>query len=284
MRIGLVHVSARHDTWGKYILWGLRQHFPQHEAVWCGLWVDVDEFRWAKPDCDIYVRIEDSGTYEIPKAYRPLIYWCGDTHIADGVPRKQIAQDADFTFVAQKNAVGDIGDEWLPHSAWYTREGEQRSRFVSAALVLDKYNPVFRHRTELAQKIWARYKAKGVTLKSGIYFKQMADLYGQSQIVWHHSVGNDLAMRHFEGAACGSAVVCSRVKDNGIEEIFGDLLFQYDTGEELMDILDRAADPRKALGEGLRERGRELHKLVTGRHMYRHRLERLVARCEALGR
>ena len=77
-------------------------------------------------------------------------------------------------------------------------------------------------------------------------------------------------------------MVCSRVKDNGIENIFGDLLFQYDTDEELMDILDRAANPRRALDEGFRERGRELHKLVTAKHMYRNRLERLVEKCVEL--
>lgn len=288
MRIGLIHLSTRHDTWGKYILWGLRKWFPMHMVEWCGLQTDIDQFDWAPPNCDIYIRIEDSGTYAVPTAYRPLIYWCGDTHIQDGVDRKQIALAADFTFVAQKNAVGDIGDEWLPHSAWYAREGESRPMFVSAAMVLDPDAcSLFRPRTALAGKIQDRYGVpfagtNRVVIKSGIYFKRMADLYGRSLIVWHHSVGNDVAMRHFEGAACGAAVVCSRVKDNGIEDIFGDLLFQYDTGEELMNILDRAADPRKALGEGFRERGRELHKLVTAKHMYRHRLERLVEKCEKM--
>lgn len=259
----------------------------------CGLNIDVDKFQWAPPNYDIYLRIEDSGTYTVPSSYRPLIYWCGDTHIADGVDRKQIAQDADFTFVAQKNAVGDIGDEWLPHSAWYSRESDERPLLVSAAMVLDPDAcSIFRPRTTLATEIRDRYGVpfdgvhsagtNRVTIRSGVYFKKMADLYGNSLIVWHHSVANDVAMRHFEGAACGAAVVCSRVKDNGIEDIFGDLLFQYDTGEELMDILDRAADTRKALGEGFRERGRELHKLVTARHMYRHRLERLVGKCEGL--
>lgn len=293
MKIGLVHLTQRHDSWGKYILWGLRKFFPMHTAEWCGLRTDIDEYNWAPPNCDVYVRIEDSGTYEVPKAYRPLIYWCGDSHISDGVDRKRIAKDADFTFVAQKNAVGDIGDEWLPHSAWYSRESENRPIFVSAAMVLDSDAcSIFRPRTTLATEIRDRYGApldpvhfagrNQVVIRAGMYFKQMVDMYQRSQIVWHHSINNDVTMRHFEGAACGAAVVCSRVKDNGIEDIFGDLLFQYDTGEELMDILDRAADTRKALGEGFRERGRELHKLVTGKHMYRHRLERLVARCEEL--
>ena len=284
IRIGLIHLSQRYDSWGKYLLWGLRKFFPQHVAEMCGLNVDVDEFQWASPNYDIYIRIEDSGTYEVPLSYRPLIYWCGDSHIPDGAPRKQIAHDADFTFVAQKNAVGDIGDEWLSHSAWYSREGDTfRSPSVSAAMVLDPDAcSIFRPRTTLATEIRDRYGACHVTIRSGIYFKRMADLYGRSQVVWHHSVGNDVAMRHFEGAACGAGVVCSRVIDNGIEDVFGDLLFQYDTNEELFDILDRAADPRKALGEGFRERGRELHKLVTAKHMYRNRLERLVEKCQEL--
>ncbi len=282
MKIGLIHRSIRHDTWGKYVLWCLRRYFPLHEVEWCGLNVDVDEFRWASPNCDIYIRIEDSGLYTVPSAYRPLIYWCGDTHISDGVDRKRIAEDADFTFVCQKNAVGDIGDEWLPHSAFYSREGEDRRLFVSAAMVLGADNPIFRRRTELAQAIRRRYADRNVEIGTGIYFKRMADLYGRSKIVWHHSVGNDVSMRHFEGAACGAAVVCSRVVDNGIEDIFGDLLFQYDTDEELFDILDRASDPYYYLHDGFPYCGRELHKLVTAKHMYRNRLERLVEKCETL--
>lgn len=246
--------------------------------------MDIDEFQWAKPDCDIYIRIEDSGAYHIPGEYRPLIYWAGDTHIRDGVPRKQIARDADFTFVAQKNAVGEIGDEWLPHAAHYVRNGDKRPYFLSAAMVLNAANPIFAERTRIAMQLPERYKRFGsVIVRPGIYHKEMANLYAQSLVVWHHSVGGDLAMRHFEGAACGAAVVCSRVLHNGMEETFGDLVVQYEDEPHLHYILNRAGtDP--AARERMRERGRALQTLVKEKHMYKHRLERLVEKAEELTR
>lgn len=278
MRIGLIHVSHRKDTWGRYLLWGLRRWFPQHEAVWCAQRVDIDEFMWAKPDCDVYVRIEDSGAYRVPETYRPLVYWCGDSHISDGVPRKQLAREADFTFVAQKNAVGDIGDEWLPHTCWYTPEPEKSPKWlVSSAVTLSDKNPIFAERAEIAGRIKVLF-GKHVNIKTGIYFKDMARLYADSHVVWNHPVNFDLGMRVFEAFGCGACLVTGHIKDNGLEDIFGDIPLQYDTSPDCMKLIEHCwAKP-----DDCRERGMAGRKIIQEGHTYHHRLERLVAKCEEL--
>ena len=276
IKIGLIHLTQRYDSWGKYILWGLRRYFPQHTVEMCALDVDVGEFQWAPSNCDVYIRIEDSDSYHTPEAYRPLVYWCGDTHIQDGVPRKQIARDADFTFVAQKNAVGEIGDEWLSHAAWYAFEPEKTPRLcISSAVTLDTANPIFAPRTRIAKRIVQSFDE--VYIRGGIYFKEMSNMYANSLMVWNHPVNNDIGMRVMEGFACGACVVTGRIKDNGLEDVFGDeLVLQYDTEEECLDLIQKGrADPADC-----RERGRAGREIVMRGELYKHRLQQLVKRCE----
>lgn len=291
MRIGIIHLTQRIDSWSNYYAWELRRR--GHEVVWCAEFIGpFPDYQWRPPDCDFYLQIDDSRSYETPSIYRPLIYLCSDTHVPDGVDRGVIAGNADFTFVCQVNGgevlVASMTEPkpmaWMPHAAWFFPERAKEMKFdVCSHMVLGQTDhPIFGERSQLCHRIVDELcqrvpdrsgnKVYRVRIRSGIFHHEMADNYAVSRIVWHHSVGNDLAMRIFEGAACGACVVSNRIKDNGMEEIFGDLIPQYDTADECINLIRSLLDKPKEC----EERGRELRKLVEGQHRYVDRVDRVL--------
>lgn len=283
MRIGLIHISNRLDTWGNYYAWELRRR--DHEVVWCAEPVGpFPEFKWRDADCDIYIRIDDSQNFETPPIYHPLIYLASDAHVPDGVNRKKIAFEADHTFFCQKNAesllYGAGEYEWMPHAAWFFPERAKEPHLdVCSFMVLgpDDHS-LFGERSRLARRLASELDRSRVAIRKGPIHDNMATGYKNSRIVWHHSVGNDIAMRIFEGAACGACVVSNRIVDNGMADIFGDLIPQYETADECMDLI-RSLLAKPAECE---ERGRELRTLVERMHRYRHRVDRVLGRAEEL--
>lgn len=294
MRIGLIHVSRREDTWGKYYSWEFTRR--GHDVVWCAEPIGpYPEVQWRKPDCDVYVRIDDSGAYAAPWGYRPLIYLCSDTHVQDGVNRVTIVEDSDVAFIAQHSAWVDLEErfkngggrmksvEWMPHAAWFFPERKAMPvewDVCSYMVRSHEGHSIFGERTKLSHRILDELRTKGrrIQIGQGPIHHEMANDYAASRIVWHHSVGNDIAMRHFEGAACGACVVSSRIKDNGMEELFGDLIPQYDTPAECIDLIRSLL---AKTGE-CEERGRELRKLVEACHQYRHRVDRVLGKAKGL--
>jgi len=294
VKIGLIHLTQRVDSWGFYWAWELRRR--GHEVVYLPEEVGpFPEAAWREIACDVFVRIDDSQSFDTPDWCRPLIYLCSDTHVSDGVKRHKIAFEADHTFFCQKNAksiqYGTGQYEWMPHAAWFFPERQKvLSLDVCSFMVLgEDIHPIFGERSRLARRLddilnerlthdtpesLREFKTK---IRGGVFHQEMAAEYARAHIVWHHSVGNDIAMRHFEGAACGACVVSSRIVDNGME-IFGDLIPQYDTSDECIDLIrSLLAKPDECA-----ERGRELRKLVEGRHRYAHRVDRVLAKAEEL--
>lgn len=270
MRIGLIHYSHRRDTWCRYYSWQLRK--LGHEVYWLCESIGPRAFQFRDIKCDLYLRIDDSLGYEFPD-YKPLIYLCSDTHVVDGVTRGDIAEKAGFTFVAQKNATqaeGGIGDEWLPHAAWFTNEHSPGKDCYDVSSCMTLGNGLFADRTRIAQAIREKYPV--VHIGRGAIHEEMASIYANSLVVWHHSVNNDIAMRHFEAAAIGTPVVSSRIEGNGMEEVFADLVYQYDDEGECMVKIDALLSGCYARGG----RGRDFRKLVLAKHMYANRVERVL--------
>lgn len=307
MRIGLIHISRRADTWANYHVWTLRRfgqelidtHEPPIEVQDCCLPIGpFPECMWRPPDCDVYLRIDDSLMYDTPPEYRPLIYYCSDSHVQDGVGRAEIAAGADWTFCAQRDATkpfGGFGDAWLPHRAWFRPEPQERKVGIASCITLSDNN-LFGPRTRLARRIASKVPklsqaplAGQIVIRGGVWHSPMAQLYSQSQIVWHCGVGNDIPMRILEGAACGACVVSSRITDNGLEDMFGDLIPQFDipqdclnAGDDLQHEID-TPDPCIDLlcdllskPDECAERGRAIREIVLDRYCYEHAVNAIL--------
>ena len=110
--------------------------------------------------------------------------------------------------------------------------------------------------------------------------RAMAEVYGQSKIVFNASINGDLNMRFFEALASGALLVSDRIK-NGLDELFteGEHYVGYTTVEEAIEKIDYyLANPEERMKIALAGQ-----KLVLDSHTYRHRwtdLARLAAASE----
>ena len=133
-------------------------------------------------------------------------------------------------------------------------------------------SPLYEKRFKTMAALSQKYRCN---FKSGVYFEDMANVYGSARIGWHMSVtGKDLDMRVFEVMCSGRPLVTDDAPDSGI----GDLFIQeghyaaYRTEEE-MDWLVRVlvADPDSAAIYGKYARD-----AVLSAHTYRHRAHQLM--------
>ena len=111
------------------------------------------------------------------------------------------------------------------------------------------------------------------------FFDDMARIYSASRIVFNRSIGNDVNMRVFEALSCGSLLVTNDLADNGQAELFQDgthLATYRDAGEMLEKVHHylKHADRREEIAAAGRAE-------ALARHTYRHRMQRLLAECEA---
>lgn len=276
MRLGFIHCSQRPDTWAKYYLWELRKGHPEIEVIEMAEEIGHVKHRWADTRCDAYLRIDDSGGYRTPHWMRPIILLLSDTHVPDGVDRLDLAtrarNDGGYVFVAQKNAVGEVGDAWLPHAAYYFPGRPSPEYDIASIMVLSCSNPLFSARTILASRIVSEFKR--ARIEQGPIHEDMAGIYASSRIVWNCSVGCDVSMRCFEAAAAGACLVTDQIDDNGFDELFDELPITYAGGD---DMVGKLGDALRRPDE-CRERGEALCNVVRRSHTYRHRLDTVLAK------
>lgn len=275
MRVGFIHITNRPDSWGHYYKWELRRGHPEIQLIEMAEEIGYRKHRWSKTRCNAYLRIDDSGGYATPEWMRPTVLLLTDTHVPDGVDRQQMAdgvRDADgYVFVAQKNAVGSIGDEWLPHSAYYFPDRPSKpSLDVASCMVLSDRNALFAERTALALRIRERFAKTDVCW--GPIHDRMADLYANARIGWNCSVGGDVNMRCFEVAAAGACLVTDQIDDNGFDEIFDDLAVTYRGVDDMLGKIDHLLSHP----DECRERGEALCNVVGERYTYAHAARRVV--------
>ncbi len=281
MKIGFLHLGQRSDTWAKYYLWVLRNKYPQHEVVVLGEDIGYRQFKLLEVACDIYLHIDDGMNYEIPALYRPLIYVCSDSHIADGIARADFSKKADYSFCCQKSAVGTFGQEWLPHAAYYfppdfKDQPHEMKYDISSVMMLKSGHSLFGTRTQLAMGLKQKYPRSFI--ETGPVHEAMADIYARSLIVWNYSINEDISMRLFEAAAAGACILTNRLHVNKVEDVFGDLAVLYEDEKDLHE----KAQYLLAHRDECVERGRALKNLVAPKsaddlgHTYEARVKRVL--------
>ena len=105
--------------------------------------------------------------------------------------------------------------------------------------------------------------------------------YSRSRSVFNRSIRNDVNMRVFEAAGCGSLLLTNDLTNNGLAELFtdGKHLVTYRSADELLEKLafylkhDKAREQIATAG----------YAEVLARHTYLHRMSQLLRSIESAG-
>jgi GT2 family glycosyltransferase/SAM-dependent methyltransferase len=272
-RIAIIYDNTvRPDTTGEYCRRALTalgvpvSHYRPSEAA------DIP------PVYTLYLRVDDDQDYVLSDALRPLAYWAIDTHL--GYQRRLAwARTADAVFCAQRDgaarmrADGVRNAHWLPLAcdpAVHRRIPDTRKEY-DVCFVGNTF-PGDGDRTALVAALQAEFPGSFV---GQAYGDEMARIYSASRLVFNCAVRNDVNMRVFEAAACGSLLVTSDLAENGQDLLFtpGEHLVTYRRREELFPLIRRCLGDEQAR-ERMAEAGmRQAH----AHHSYGRRMADLLA-------
>jgi GT2 family glycosyltransferase/tetratricopeptide (TPR) repeat protein/2-polyprenyl-3-methyl-5-hydroxy-6-metoxy-1,4-benzoquinol methylase len=269
-RVAVVYDDAvRPDTTGGYCLRALREL------------ADVTHLRPGTVDAtalagDFLLRVDDDLDFALPAGSPPAAFWAIDTHRDFGRRQRQAVGFA-TVFAAQKEGAERFRREGFPECEWLPLACDPE---VHGRLEVEKeYDVAFvghinsRRRRDFLEAVRQRFPR---SFLGPAPHTQMSGIYSRARVVVNCNLHNDLNMRVFEALSCGALLVTNRVRGNGQEELFQDRvhLVEYDTTEEALELihyyLQRPEEAAEIAGRGHRE--------VVGKHTYRHRMERVLAR------
>jgi 2-polyprenyl-3-methyl-5-hydroxy-6-metoxy-1,4-benzoquinol methylase len=223
---------------------------------------------------DLYLWIDDGLRSAVPSDLGPRAFWAIDTHVNfDGCLEQ--ARHFDFVFAAQRDGAEQLRRHGIESAVWLPLACDPD---VHRKMDVDKTTDVCfvgnlfpGPRADLVELIQKQFPNSFVGRR---YFAEMAECYSASRIVFNRSIRNDVNMRVFEAAACGSLLLTNELRENSQEELFRDgvHLATYASAEELLDKI------RYYLAhEGERERIAAAGRAeAIARHTYRQRMERLL--------
>lgn len=223
---------------------------------------------------DLELWIDDGIKHDVPPTDRRLAWWVIDTHLQ---PSWSVEHSRRFSYVfcAQKagaellRAAGHAHAEWLPLAC----DPEIHARSATAKQFDFSFvGHLFPGpRTKLLQRLAEEFPNHYVGQK---YFREMAECYARSKVVFNRSVKNDLNMRFFEGLASGSLLVTDQLTNTGVEELFeaGRDFVAYTDEKSLLELVHFYLEyPEER--EAIAARGQ---RSVLAAHTYEHRMRRLL--------
>ena len=256
-----------------YRVWGPHNYrLGEHETL------SLNDLGGWRPDLILWAESGDGpmGLEGVIDAGIPLAGWFMDSHNPAKLPwHKRMAAMMDYRFCAQRPYCDALSAKWLPfacdpeiHTPRVYSE-EYDLAFVGSAYGQGMYSK----RYEAMERLSKRYRCN---FCSGVYFEDMADVYGSAKIGWHMSVtGADLDMRVFEIMCSGRPLVTDDADDAGLDELFGYYREGYYTYanekgmDDLIESLLRDPAARDIEGEAGRKR-------VLAAHTYRHRAHQIM--------
>ena len=252
-----------------YRVWGPHNYrLGEHETLSLN---DLGDWR---PDLILWAESGDGpmGLEGVIDAGIPLAGWFMDSHNPAKLPwHKRMAAMMDYRFCAQRPYCDALSAKWLPfacdpeiHTPRVYSE-EYDLAFVGSAYGQGMYSK----RYEAMERLSKRYRCN---FCSGVYFEDMADVYGSAKIGWHMSVtGKDLDMRVFEIMCSGRPLVCDYSMDNGQRDMIWDG-WEYADEDEMLETLDALLrDPDRCHEAGLVGREDALNY-----HTYQHRARQIM--------
>lgn len=227
---------------------------------------------------DLYVKCDDGQkvTQWNPELH-PSHYFAIDTHIETDW-RIKLAKDGNFDSVSVVHSEGlklDWGRDdvfWLPVGCdpglHYMGP---RSKEYDGAFIGNFHNGLAGPRIDMLD---AFFKAcPGPIFFGNRTFKEMADKYGKSKLVFNRSINGDANMRTFEAMCSGSCLVTDRVPDlDKLGFVDGVHYAGYSSGEELESVVNDLLS-----NEEKRETiARTAHTEVVYKHKYADRMKLLL--------
>ena len=265
---------VRPDSTGVYILSGFKQlgHDVTH--------VLPEGMKDIHGGYDLYVKVDDGQrhTFWNPELH-PSVYYCIDTHIEYDW-RIALARDGKFDNVSVVHSDGlklDWGRDdvyWNPVGCdpkiHYTGHWQKQ---YDGCFIGNFHNNLAGPRIEALDVF---FKAcPGPIFFGNRTFKDMADKYGQSKLVFNRSINGDANMRVFEAMCSGSCLVTDNVPDLAKLGFVDGVHFAGYNGpgdlEHLVGHLLTHDEQRKKIAKAGYDE-------VTSRHKYSDRMAVLLAK------
>jgi GT2 family glycosyltransferase/tetratricopeptide (TPR) repeat protein/2-polyprenyl-3-methyl-5-hydroxy-6-metoxy-1,4-benzoquinol methylase len=229
---------------------------------------------------DLYLRIDDGLEYQLPAHLRPSAFWAIDTHVSFDRCLAQ-ARSCDLTFAAQRDGAEALRRAGVPSATWLPLACDpaiHRKHDLPKQFDFSFVGNIFDGpRADLLERLRRKFRNHFI---GRCYFEEMARTYSASRTVFNRSIKNDINMRVFEALACGSLLLTNDLSSNGQAELFtnGVHLATYSEAEDLLDQLAYYLK-HEDIRTRIENAGREL---VTTKHTYRQRMEKILMAAEKL--
>jgi hypothetical protein len=256
----------------------------------CRLWgphtYPVGDYEWLDParlgdwKPDLILWVESGGlrgaNWNMLNNTAPVAAWFIDSHCPEKFSwHKRIAPMFDYRFDAQRPWCEELGAHWLPLACDpEIHTPTQYSEEYDLAWVGGPWqkHPAYAKRFETMAKLDARYRCN---FKSGVYFEDMANVYGSAKIGWHMSVtGRDLDMRVFEVMCSGRMLMADSAPESGLSDLFPGEGAPWRYSSE--DTMFKGIDLWVGNGGVCDRFGAYGRELVLAAHTYRHRAHELM--------
>jgi SAM-dependent methyltransferase len=236
------------------------------------------EFWDERPRYDLYLWVEGGGrqpNVPMPGRYLcPTAGWFIDSHSHLDEHRARAAE-LDHVFVAQKHLAAQVSGRavWLPMACdpelHTPREGVQVTHDIAFVGNVYGDHPMYAERRRLLALLAEKYD---VRVESGVYFRDMADVYASARVAFNRSAAGDLNMRVFEAMCAGRPLVTDEVP--GLDDCLGlnGWALHYRNDDEILDLMEELMSDA-AWAEDIGAHGRNQ---VIESHTYLHRVQTIL--------
>ncbi|MFQ5330078.1 MAG: glycosyltransferase [Thermodesulfobacteriota bacterium] len=273
------------DTLKKWDLEKIRARVADHDIPYStphiGTIIDGLAPEW-RPDLFLWI---ETGVWFPMEGFRelpcPSACYLIDTHL-NLAGHLELARNFDYIFLAHRQYIPDFHEAgfknvyWLPvacdpliHGRGQRRrgKGEEGDKLYDISFVGSLNQE---RRVKLLDRIRERYNLH----YERCFLERMAEVFGQSRIVFNNAVKNDLNMRVFEVMAAGSMLLTDEAPGSGLDEFFKDrehLVIYND--ENVLELIDYyLKNPQKLEEIAMRGESEAL-----AHHTYDHRVDEMLA-------
>lgn len=219
-------------------------------------------------DSDLYILVDDGIDYEIKGSLGRLAYWAIDTHFTKDQCIKK-AKNANWVFTAQKGGLEN--STWLPLAcdAFYHSPDAVKKEY-DVCFIGNVYKDSMARRLSLIDALFKKFPNFYYGQR---FFKDMANYYGKSKIIFNCSLNGDINMRVFEAMCSGSLLATDYIpelEELGIKDGVNCLVYKDEK-----ELLNKTAYylAKDVEREEVARNGREL---VLMKHLYSDRVRQIL--------
>lgn len=240
--------------------------------------VYAENLHQVKPgDADIFLKVDDGlAGHAFPANLHPSAYYVIDTHLdTDWRLALEKAAEFDFIFCAQKKGLSlpwqSKRVEWLPLAADIDQHHVgPREKKYDVAFIGNFHSNYAGKRIDAVDAVFKRFPN---FFFGSRYFRDMAEVYAQSRIVFNQSLNQDINMRFFEAMASGSCLVTDFIPEADELGLYRGLHYAaYDGEKDMLETIDGLLKD-STMREKMAKNGMEA---VHGYHTYKRRCSEIL--------